>query len=40
MGPLTALTRDPAQKKLMKRPPRKKENHILNKKHIVDLIRS
>ncbi|MDD3263204.1 MAG: cation-transporting P-type ATPase [Candidatus Absconditabacteria bacterium] len=40
MGPLTALTRDPAQKKLMKSPPRKKENHILNKKNIIDLIRS
>lgn len=40
MGPLTALTRDPAHKKIMKKPPRKKENHILNKKNIIDLIRS
>ncbi len=38
--PLTALTRDPAQKKLMKGPPRKTSEHIMNKKNIIDIIRT
>lgn len=40
MWPLTALTRDPAQKKLMKGPPRKTSEHIMNKKNIIDIIRT
>lgn len=40
MGPLTALTRDPAQKWLMKSEPRNTKEHIINKATIIDLIRS
>jgi hypothetical protein len=34
------LTRDPAQKKVMTEKPRNIEDHILDKKVIIDLIRS
>lgn len=40
MGPLTALTRDPAQKNIMKEKPRDTKEHIINKFMIIDLIRS
>lgn len=40
MWPLTALTRDPAQKKLMNQYPRNVNDHIMNKYIIIDLIRS
>lgn len=38
MGPLTALTRDPGQKNIMKGPPRNPANHIMNKKNIIDIL--
>ena len=38
MWPLTALTRDPAQKDLMKEWPRNVNNHIINKPVILDLL--
>lgn len=38
MWPLTALTRDPAQKNLMKEGPRNVSNHIINKPVILDLL--
>jgi len=40
MWPLTSLTRDPAQKDLMKQKPRDTKEHIINKYTIIDLIRS
>lgn len=40
MWPLTALTRDPWQKNIMKGPPRNPANHIMNKKNIIDILRS
>jgi len=40
MGPLTALTRDPAQKNIMKDKPRDTKEHIINTYTIIDLIRS
>ncbi len=38
MWPLTALTRDPAQKNLMKQWPRKTKEHIINTYTIIDLL--
>ncbi len=38
MWPLTALTRDPAQKNLMKESPRNPNDHIINKPVIWDLL--
>lgn len=38
--PLTALTRDPPQKDLMRQWPRNLDNHIINKAMIIDLLRS
>ena len=40
MWPLTALTRDPAQKNIMKDKPRDTKEHIINAYTIIDLIRS
>ncbi len=40
MWPLTALTRDPAQKNIMKDKPRDTQEHIINGYTIIDLIRS